>query len=138
MKSFISSSVYERLLSSCARQKQPPPLLRSISNNKCVSITGQCLISSGSITVSLSFPDSEFLYEIEFVVCDNVLPPLDCVLGWDFLTSYSLQLTLLSNSYSLVGPHGSTPISPWEPALHPPPHNCPVASSTTWEGKPPY
>ena len=111
MKSFISSSVYERLLSSCAPQKQPPPLLRSIAN-QCVSITGQRLNSSGSITVTLSFPGSAFLYAVEFVVCNNVLSPLECVLGWDFFTLYSLQLTVLGDSYSLVGPHGSTPIIP--------------------------
>ena len=132
MKSFISSSVYEPLLSSCDHQKKPPPLLRSITNN-CVSITGQYLNSSGSVTVSLFFPDSEFLYEVEFVVCDNVLPPLDCLLGWDFLMFYSLQLTVLGDSYSLVGPHGSTPIIPWQPALRPPSYSCSINFSAARE-----
>ena len=132
MKSFISSSVYERLLSSCDHQKKPPPLLRSITNN-CVSITGQYLNSSGSVTVSLSFPYSEFLYKVEFVVCDNVLPLSSASLGWNFLTFYSLQLTVLGDSYSLVGPHGSTSISPWQPALQPSSSSCSINFSAAGE-----
>ena len=132
MKSFISSSVYERLLSSCDHQKKPPPLLRSITNN-CVSITGQYLNSPGSVTVSLSFPYSEFLYKVEFVVCDNVLPLSSASLGWDFLTFYSLQLTVLGDSYSLVGPLGSTSISPWQPALQSPSSSCSINFSAALE-----
>ena len=133
MKSLIGSSVYERLLSSCTHEKQSPMLLQSIAN-QCVSITCQYLNSSGSITVSLSFMDSAFLCAVEFVACDNVLSPLECDLGWDFFTLYSLQLTVLGDSYSLVGHHGSTPIIPWEPVLGPLSCNSSVSSSTSWDG----
>ena len=47
---------------------------------------------------------------------------------------YSLQLTVLGDSYSLVGAHGSTPIIPWEPALGPPSCNSSVSSNTAQDG----
>ena len=90
---------------------------------RSVSITGQPLNSSVSAVFSFSFPESEFLYETEFLVCDNVLPTLDCVLGWDFLTFYSLQLTALEGSYCLVGPHGCTPLTPLSPPADLPPQS---------------
>ena len=57
------------------------------------------------------------MYQGDFLVCDNVLPRLDCVLGRDFLVSNHLHLAVLGDSYSLVGPHGSTPLTPF---LHSP------------------
>ena len=50
-----------------------------------------------------------------------------------FLTFYSLQLTVLGDSYSLVGPHGSTSISPWQPALQPPSSSCSINFSAARE-----
>ena len=111
MKSIISSRVFERISETSAHEKQPPPPIRNTSN-VCLSITGQPLNSSFSIAASLSFPGSDFTYQGDFLVCDNVLLPLDCVLGWDFLTANYLQLAVLGGSYSLVGPHGATPITP--------------------------
>ena len=130
MKSLLSSSVFQRISARCAHQNKAPPPLRSISNS-CVSITGQSLNSSGSADISLSFPGSQFLYVGEFLVCDNVLAPLQCVLGWDFLTFYSLQLTVIGDSYCLVGPHGSTPLTPLSLPVQPPPPglSAPVNSS---------
>jgi len=72
------------------------------------------------------------MHSVEFLVCDNLLPPLQCVLGWDFLTFYSLQLAVFEGSYCLIGPHGSTPLTPWcppaiaHPQLPSPQHGLPV------------
>ena len=107
----ISASVFQRIRSHCSHQNKPAPSLRSTSNN-CVSITGEFLKSEGSASITLSLPDSDFLYPNEFLVCSNLLHPLECVLGWDFLTFYSLQLSILGESYCLVGPHGCTPLKP--------------------------
>ena len=69
---------------------------------------------------------------IELLVCDNLLPPLQSTLGWDFLTFYSLQLAVVEGSLCLVGPHGCTPLTPWSPpaVAHPqlpsPQHGLPV------------
>ena len=63
-------------------------------------------------SITLSLPDSDFLYTIEFLVCSNLLHPLECVLGWEFLTFYSLQLSILGEPYCLVGPNGCTPLKP--------------------------
>ena len=117
MKSIISSQVFAHLVQASAHSKSPPPSLRSTSNT-CVSITGQPLQFSGSISSSLSFPSNDFLYAGEFLGCDNVLPPLQCVLRWDFLTGNHLQLAVLGGTYSLVGPHGSTPIAALSSLLH--------------------
>ena len=46
------------------------------------------------------------------MICDNVLQSLQCILGWDFLASNGLQLSLAEGSYFLVGPHGGTSLTP--------------------------
>ena len=121
MKSIISSEIFQRISAHCASTHKTSPALHADSR-QCVAITGQPLTSSGSAIVSLSFPQSDFMYSIEFLVCDNLLPPLQCVLGWDFLTFYSLQLAVFEGSYCLVGPHGCTSLTPWSPAVaHPQP-----------------
>ena len=129
MKSIISSQVFSQLVQASAHSKSPPPSLRSTSNT-CVSITSQLLQFSGVVSTSLSFPGNDFLYTGEFLVCDNVLPPLHCVLGWDFLATNHLQLAVLGGTYSLVGPHGSTPLTPLPPsaALSTPEISCSSAS----------
>ena len=37
-------------------------------------------------------------------------------MGWDFIVSHHLQLSILGDNYVLVGPHGSTPLTPLPPS----------------------
>ena len=77
------------------------------------------------------------MYQGESLVCANVLPCLDCILGWDFLASNYLQLAVLGDSYSLVGSHGSTPLTPCLPSSLP--HttrlSCSLSSTCTQVGQ---
>ena len=136
MKSIISSRVFDRINETSALMKKPPPIPRGTANT-CVAITGQPLNSTCSIAVPLSFPGSSFMYRGEFLVCANVLPRLDCILGWDFLASNYLQLAVLGDSYSLIGPHGSTPLTPCLPSSLP--HttglSCSLSSTCTQVGQ---
>ena len=86
MMSIINSRVFQCINEMVAYSKQPPSIIRNISN-PCVSIKGQLLHSSFSISASHSLPGSSFMHQGEFLVCDNVLSPLDCIFCWDFLTS---------------------------------------------------
>ena len=104
MKSIISKSIFD--------QMSETPSLRSSGCNQCVSITGQSLKLYGEFTGQLECSPGSCNYKIPFVVCDNVLPPLQCILGWDFLLSNCLELALHQSNYLLIGPHGHTPISP--------------------------
>ena len=63
--------------------------------------------------------------------CSAAFPPLECVLGWDFLTSNSLHLFCNEDgSYHLVGLHGFTPLSPHHsPPL--PPIQLPLSSAVS-------
>ena len=120
MKSILSADACQQISDSCARHCKDPPTFRANSNH-CVSVTGQPLTSSHSIFAQLAFPGSPYLYEGEFLVCSNVLQPLQCILGWDFIVSHRLQLSFLGGGYVLVGPHGSTPLTPLPPSAIPPP-----------------
>ena len=108
MKSFISKNLFEGL--------HPTPALNITAQN-CVSITGQPLDIAGTKQLALSFPSSCcFSYSGTFLVSSTLFPPLDCVLGWDFITSNDFQLSFSRNgAYFLLGKHGSTPLSPFEP-----------------------
>ena len=87
------------------------PLDRSISN-PCVSVTGQSLNTLGSSVIQLSFPNSIDCCQCKFLVCNNVLPPLQCILGWDFFVSNQLEISFSDNCYHLVGPQGTNPLPP--------------------------
>ena len=45
-----------------------------------------------------------------------MLQPLQCIIGWDFIVSHRLQLSILGGTYVLVGPHGSTALTPLRPS----------------------
>ena len=51
-------------------------------------------------------------YHTTFLICDIVLPPLEYILGWDFLLSHQFTLILRDSRYFLEGPHGKAPILP--------------------------
>ena len=122
MKSVVSSRVFQRINETSAHPEQPPLIIRNTSHT-CLSLTGQPVKSSFSIAASLSFPGSVFMYQGDFLACDNVLSPLECILGWDFLIAIHLQLVVLGDSYSLVSPHGATSITPLPQPVKPPdPH----------------
>ena len=123
MKSILSFEACQQISDSFARQCKSPPTFRDNSNH-CVSVTGQALASSRSMVTQLAFPGSQYRYEGEFLICDNMLQPLQCILGWDFIVSHHLQLSILGDSFVLVGPHGSTPLTPLPlPAASHPPSN---------------
>ena len=67
--------------------------------------------------------------EGEFLICNNVLQPLQCILGWDFIVSHRLQLSILGGTYFLVGPRGSTALTPLRPASSPAPSNLSAGTS---------
>jgi len=123
MKSFVSQEIFAQLC--------PKPVLAKTSQN-CVSITGQPLVIAGSTQLELSFPHSGSVsYVGQFLVSSTLCSPLECVLGWDFLTSNNLHLSCTEDgSYHLVGLHGFTPLSPHHsPPL--PPIQPPLSSAVS-------
>ena len=112
MLSILSQSVFDKL--------PDTPLLRSRESNSCISITGQSLHSRGAIFARLQFSGSTHSYHIPFLICDNVLLPLECILAWDFLLSYQYNLILYDSRYILKGPHGKSPMLPGAEDFIPP------------------
>ena len=104
MLSILSQSVFDKL--------PDKPLLRRSDSNSCISITGLSLHSWGEIFARLQFSGSAHSYHIPFLICNNVLPPLQCILGWDFLLSHQFNSTLHDSRHLLAGPHGKSPILP--------------------------
>ena len=91
-----------------------PPLAPCESN--CIGITGQPLSVDGSAQARLSLPNcSSYLsYLGTFIESPNLFPSLECIIGWDFITSNALQLKQHANgNYFLEGPHGCTPLLPY-------------------------
>ena len=111
MKTILSMDAYQKISKGHTRHFQNPPTFRD-NSSQCVSVTGQPLIASRSMVAQLAFPGSQYLYEGEFQICNNVLQPLPCILGCDFIVSHHLQLSILGDTYVLVGRHGSTPLTP--------------------------
>ena len=110
MKTIISKSVFEKAVVTT----DPSSVLRNSDSNskQCYSITGQPLKSLGEFSGRLQFSGSKYVYVGNFIVCDDMLQPLQCILGWDFLTSHKLQLQVNESGYFMSGPHGITPIAP--------------------------
>ena len=105
VKSFISSRVYARL--------RPRQHVDVFDGNSFVSITGQPLRFNGAVQASLQLSCGEGVrYTGSFSVCSNLLPPLECILGWDFLTRNQLSVLGHGCSYFLRGSHGSAPLTP--------------------------
>ena len=126
MKSFISQHVFERLLLQ--------PVLAQ-TTHKCVSITGQPLDIAGTTQLDMSFPSiSSLSYPGTFLISSTLFQPLECVLGWDLITFNGLQLSSTGDgSYFLLGKHGFTPLSPFEPSgslSHPVNSKCLDITST--------
>ena len=113
MRSILSVDAYQQMADNCSRQGKTLAPLRSISSQPCMSVTGQPLNFSGLLVTQFSLPGCDYSYEVEFMVCSNLLQPLKCILGWDFIVAHKLQLSVLGGSYGLVGPHGCTPLTPW-------------------------
>ena len=132
VRSILPISSFQSILHHCARQGLSPPVLRDTAS-RCMSISGQILPSAGVATISFSLPGSNFVYTFEFLVCDHTIQPFQCILGWDFIVAFQLQLEHSGNSYRVSGPHGSTPLHLWEPAFPPPSCNCSVGSCPSRE-----
>ena len=65
----------------------------------------------------------------------NLFPSLECIIGWDFITSNALQLKQNANgNYVLEGIHGCTPLHPHAPSALAPPN---VSVSQLNDGVPP-
>ena len=84
------------------------------TSQQCIGINGLPLAVDGIVQANLTFPDNgDFVYAGKFLISNNLFSPLECVLGWDFLTSNGLALTREHNGvYVLVGCHGRTPLTP--------------------------
>ena len=106
MKSILHKSVFDKI------SLHSPPVINSSCSNQCVSVTGQSLRSYGEFQGQLQFSDGGHIYDIPLLVCDNLLEPLQCILGWDFLKSNHLELALDQSQYFIVGHHGHTPVTP--------------------------
>ena len=104
MKSFIARQIYEQLR---PKQEVQP------TAHRCYG-TGQPLPVHGTVQTTLSFPNNLIVsYPGDFLVSDHLLEPLQCIIGWDILTSIELQLSFHENShYFLHGSHGETPLLP--------------------------
>ena len=105
MKSFISREVFDGM-----RPKQE----LEATHQRCFGITGEQLQVEGTVQATLSFPSSgSFLYAGKFFISGQLFQPLQCVLGWDFLTSNALNLLYKGQgAYVLAGRHGETPLTP--------------------------
>ena len=118
MKSFVSKHVFDQI--------RPLPVI-SKSTSSCISITGEPLKIEGTIHTQLSFPcNGSAPYSGSFLVSSHLFQQLQCILGWDFLTRNSLQLSYAeSGGYSIVGAHGITPLSPHNSLAPCPLHHLP-------------
>ena len=131
MKSILSVDACQLIFDGCTRRSENPPTFRA-NSSQCISVTGQPLSSSRLMVAQIVFPGSTYVYEGDFLICDNVLQPLQCILGWDFIVSHHLQLSIFGDNYVLVGPHAVAFLrggqeGPWPPQkffwpLHWPPH----------------
>ena len=110
MKSILHKSVFDKI------SLHSRPVISSSCSNQCVSVTGQSLRSYGEFQGQLQFSDGGHIYDIPLLVCDNLLEPLQCILGWDFLKFNHLELAFDQSQYFIVGRHGHTPVTPIHPS----------------------
>ena len=105
MKSFIFREVFDGM--------QPKQQLEE-THQRCFGITGEQLQVEGTVQATLSFPSSgSFSYAGNFFISGHLFQPLQCVLGWDLLTSNGLNLLYKGQgAYVLAGRHGETPLTP--------------------------
>ena len=128
VRSILPLRSIQSILHHCSHQGLTPLFYSS-----CISISGQILPSAGVANIPFSQPGSDFMYTFEFIVCDFTIQSFQCILGWDFIVAFQLQLEHSGNSYLVSGPHGSTPLYPWKPAFPPPSYNCSVGSRPSRE-----
>ena len=79
----------------------------------------------GSTHARVLFPNcsSSASYLGTFFVSPNLFPSLECILGWDFITSNALQLKQSADgNYFLEGIHLCTPLHPHAPSALAPPN----------------
>ena len=114
-KFILSAEACQATSDCCTRQEKNQPTFRA-NSNQYVSVTWQPLLFSGSMIAQFAFPGSQYLYEGKFLICNNMLQPLQCILSWDFIVSHRLQLSILGGTYVLMGPHGSTALTPLRPS----------------------
>ena len=108
MVSFLSRDTFNKL--------RPRPLIQNTVQH-CVGINGLPLPVDGIVQASLTFPGNGDVYTGKFLISEKLFSPLECVLGWDFLTSNGLALTReRTGTYYLVGRHGKTLITPRDEA----------------------
>ena len=124
VRSILPLSSFRSILHYCSHQGLSPPVLWDTASC-CISISGQILPSAGVANIPSSLPGSDFMYTFEFIVCDFTIQSFQCILGWDFIVAFELQLEHSGNSYRVSGPHGSTPLHPWGPA-------SPLLLTTAW------
>ena len=114
MKSLISSRIYGEI--------RPRPPIDVFAKSNCISITRQPLAVMGVVQANLQLScGDECAYEGTFLVCSKLLPPLECILGWDFLTRNGLSIIVNGSNYLLSGAQGNVPLTPcesiWEESL---------------------
>ena len=107
MKSFISFDTYQKL-------ESRPALVAN--RQKCFGINGQPLPVEGALQATVSFSrGTDVSYSGTFLVSRHLCKPLQCILGWDFLTTNCLSLTYNCNgAYCLTGESGDIPLIPQE------------------------
>ena len=86
MKSFISAPIFNKISSLPVLEHNAP---------QCIRITGQQMFVEGTTQLELSFQGASMSasYECQFIVSSSLTGYLECVLGWDFLTSNGLLET---------------------------------------------
>ena len=105
MKPFISERIFKKFSQSSVLSPAP---------NNCIGVTAWPLDITGIVYLDLSSPGGTLhSYTGKFLVSPSFFQPLQCVLGWDVLTSNGLQLPPLGNgTYCPEGTHVSTPLCP--------------------------
>ena len=84
MTSFLSRDTLNKI-------RPKPPV--ETTGQQCVGINGLPLDVNGVVQASLTFPGNGNIYCGRFLVSSKLFSPLECVLGWDFLTANGLALT---------------------------------------------
>jgi len=81
--SFLSQDTFDKM--------RPKPLIQHTVQHS-FGINGLLLAVDGIVQASLTFHGNSDVYSGNFLVSDQLFSSLECVLGWDFLTSNGLAL----------------------------------------------
>ena len=107
MLSILSQSVFDKLPYKPLLRIAVIPVLVFLS-----PVSHYSLHSRGEIFARLQFSGGTHSYHAPFLICDNVLPPLECILGCDFLLSHQFNLILHDSRCFLEDPQGKPLILP--------------------------